>query len=87
VSGWNFLCYGYTRGTGEFATKADKLLTGALSVAKVEVIIIDASHVNAKKRGILDMPETQIPLIKLLAREEFKARYGIEERGLKVAMY
>jgi protein CMS1 len=55
-------------------------------VAKVELVIVDASHVNVKKRGILDMPETQIPLIKLLAKEEFKSRYG-DEGGLKIAVY
>ncbi len=39
-------------------------------------MVIDASHIDQKKRGILDMKETQVPLIRLLARETFKERYG-----------
>lgn len=62
----------------------DELLTGedALSASKLERIVIDASHIDQKKRGILDMKEIQMPLVKLLSKPEFKERYGVagEER-------
>lgn len=50
--------------------------TGALSAASLERIVIDASHIDLKKRGMLDMKETLVPLISLLTRPELKARYS-----------
>ena len=38
--------------------------------------MVDLSHVDQKRRGILDMKETQKPLLDLLNREEIKNRYG-----------
>ena len=35
---------------------------------KLERIIVDCSHVDQKKRGILDMRETLRPLLKLLTK-------------------
>lgn len=40
----------------------------ALSVDNLDTIVIDASHIDAKKRGILDSPESVVPLVKLLGR-------------------
>jgi protein CMS1 len=39
-------------------------------------IVVDASHIDQKKRGIVDMRETMLPLAKLLCREALKERYG-----------
>jgi protein CMS1 len=50
--------------------------SGALKPAHLERIIIDASHIDQKKRGVLDMKETQVPLVDLLARPELKERFG-----------
>lgn len=55
--------------------------SGALSSAHLERIIVDASHIDLKKRGILDMKETQIPLVQLLTRKEIRERYSIEGGG------
>ncbi len=60
------------------------LVAGALSSADVERIVIDASFIDQKKRGILDMKETQVPLVQLLTRPELKARYG--EAGSKIEL-
>lgn len=38
--------------------------------------MVDGSHIDQKKRGILDMRETQQPLMALLNRSELKSRYG-----------
>lgn len=51
-------------------------------MASIERIIIDASHVNEKQRGILDMRETLVPLMMLLTRSELKERYAEDvQRG------
>lgn len=45
----------------------------------LERIVVDASHIDQKKRGILDMKETVVPLAQLLSRPDLKARYGSGE--------
>jgi protein CMS1 len=58
-----------------------------LSAEHLERIIIDASYIDQKKRGILDMPETQEPLITLLNQEELKKRYGLKEKEIQLIIY
>ncbi|KAI4850844.1 hypothetical protein E4T44_02055 [Aureobasidium sp. EXF-8845] len=58
---------------------------GALSAGRLERIIIDASHIDSKKRGILDMKEVQSPLIKLLTRPSFKEKYN-EDKMKKIEL-
>ena len=41
----------------------------------------DCSHIDQKKRGILDMRETQQPLMLLLNRHELKKCYGVSSGG------
>lgn len=53
----------------------DLMDNGALNTSKLTRIIIDASHIDIKKRGVLEMKETQIPLMKWLARKEFRDRF------------
>lgn len=48
---------------------------GALSIEDLKRIVVDASHIDQKKRGIVDMRETMLPLAKLLCREDLKGRY------------
>ncbi|KAH9832440.1 U3-containing 90S pre-ribosomal complex subunit [Teratosphaeria destructans] len=54
----------------------DLLEDGCLKADRLERIVVDASHIDQKKRGILDMKETQVPLVKLLAREDLKEMYA-----------
>jgi protein CMS1 len=54
-------------------------------VSTTERILVDASHVNGKKQGILNMPEIQVPLTKLLANEKVRARYA--DGSLKIIVY
>ncbi|KAG9939309.1 hypothetical protein KCU98_g19456, partial [Aureobasidium melanogenum] len=58
---------------------------GALSAGRLERIIIDASHIDSKKRGILDMKEVESPLIKLLTRPSFKEKYN-EDKMKKIEL-
>ena len=59
--------------------------TGALSVNHLKRIVIDASHIDIKKRGILDMKDTQLPLVKLLNQSELRLRYG--KKALQIIFY
>jgi protein CMS1 len=62
-------------------------LVGALSAKHLKRIVVDASYIDQKKRGILDMKDTQPPLIKLLTRADFKERYGAKEKGIHLMFY
>jgi protein CMS1 len=50
----------------------------ALSLANLKRIVVDASHIDQKKRGIVDMRETMMPLAKLLCMQVLKGRYEDE---------
>ncbi len=60
---------------------------GALSSSKLERVIVDASHIDQKKRGIFDMRETQQPLMQLLNRPEIKDRYGSGKGDIQLIVY
>ncbi|KAK4214104.1 U3-containing 90S pre-ribosomal complex subunit-domain containing protein [Rhypophila decipiens] len=60
----------------------DALLTG-----EVKRIIVDASHIDQKKRGIMDMRETLMPLVKLLTRKELNDRYTDPDQPLDLIFY
>ena len=53
----------------------------------IERIIVDASHIDQKKRGLLDMKETQLPLVQLLTRAVFKERFGSEKGGIELLFF
>lgn len=60
---------------------------GALSVTELERVLIDATHIDQKKRGIFDMRETQEPLMLLLNEPELKSRYGSEKGNVQLMLY
>jgi protein CMS1 len=60
---------------------------GALSVDNLKRIVIDASHIDQKKRGVMDMKETMVPLAKWLARKEFKDRYTEADNHVELMFY
>lgn len=49
--------------------------------------MVDASHIDQKKRGILDMKDTLIPLVNVLTRKEFRARFGDTKDPLELMFY
>lgn len=53
----------------------------------MERIVVDASHIDQKKRGLLDMKETQVPLVDLLTRPEFKDRYSGGENRVELLFF
>lgn len=58
---------------------------GALSLAKVEYVIVDGSYTNEKKRSIFSMGDTSVPLTQLLSRSVLREAYG--EGTVKVIVY
>ncbi|TVY48120.1 Protein CMS1 [Lachnellula occidentalis] len=65
----------------------DLMDDGALAVDRLERIVIDASHIDLKKRGILEMKDTQVPLIVWLGQSEFKERYAADQNGIQLLFY
>ncbi|KAL3420195.1 hypothetical protein PVAG01_08694 [Phlyctema vagabunda] len=65
----------------------DLMDDGALAVDRLERIVVDASHIDQKKRGILEMKETQVPLTIWLGQKEFRDRYGPAPKGIELLFY
>jgi len=56
-----------------YPTRSKVLTTiGNLKCANLKHIVIDASYIDEKKRGILDMKDLHKALLDLLLRPEFK---------------
>jgi protein CMS1 len=53
----------------------------------LERLVVDASHIDQKKRGVMDMKDTMMPLARFLARKEFKEKYAAEEKPLSLLFY
>ena len=62
-------------------------IAGALSVEHLKRIVVDASYIDQKKRGVLDMKDTMMPLSKWLTRKEFKDRYVDDEKHLDLLFF
>lgn len=73
-------------GTDGLNVKLTRIL-GTLKLDKLEQLVVDASHIDQKKRGIMDMKETMIPLARWLCRAEFKERYTDPEQPLQLLFY
>ncbi|KAM3064971.1 Protein cms1 [Clarireedia jacksonii] len=65
----------------------DLMDDGSLAIDRLERIIIDASHVDQKQRGVLEMKETQVPLIKWLSASTFRDRYEGSTDRLQILFY
>ncbi|PHH88686.1 hypothetical protein CDD83_7199 [Cordyceps sp. RAO-2017] len=74
-------------GVGTPARLTELIDNGALSLDNLQRLVVDASHIDQKKRGIMDMKDTMVPLARFLARQEFKGRYGDEKEPLRLLFY
>ncbi|KAM4064997.1 u3-containing 90S pre-ribosomal complex subunit [Hirsutella rhossiliensis] len=74
-------------GVGTPARLMELMDNGALSLDKLQRLVVDASHIDQKKRGVLDMKDTMMPLARFLTREELKSRYGDEKKPLALLFY
>lgn len=50
-------------------------------------LLVDGSHIDTKKRGILDMKELQISLVRLLSKPELKDKYKSANGPLEILFY
>lgn len=71
----------------EMAREANEENAGALSLDLLQQIIVDASHMDQKKRGVMDMKDTMLPLARFLTRQEFKDRYAADEKTISLLFY
>ena len=62
-------------------------MIGALVTDRLERIVIDASHIDQKKRGILEMKEVQVPLVVWLRQKQFRDRYGAVKDDIQLLFY
>jgi len=60
---------------------------GALITDRLERIIIDASYIDQKRRGVLEIKETQVPLMVWLGQAEFRERYGATSDCIQLLFY
>lgn len=60
---------------------------GALSATHLKRIVVDASHIDQKKRGVMDSKDTMLPLARWLSRTEFKERYMESESPIELMFY
>ncbi|KAI5464282.1 U3-containing 90S pre-ribosomal complex subunit-domain containing protein [Mariannaea sp. PMI_226] len=74
-------------GVGTPARLIDLIDNGALSLDNLKRIIVDASHIDQKKRGVLDMKDTIIPLARFLTHKGFKDRYVDAKKPLALLFY
>lgn len=74
-------------GVGTPKRISDLLDDGALSAVALQRIVVDVSHIDQKKRGILDLKDLQPALMDLLNRPDLKERYGVEKGGIELLFY
>ncbi|KAM0195071.1 hypothetical protein ACHAPA_005666 [Fusarium lateritium] len=72
---------------GTPARLMDLIDNGALSLEHLKRLVVDASHIDQKKRGVLDMKDTMMPLARFLSRPDLKERYGDEKKPLALLFY
>jgi protein CMS1 len=53
----------------------------------LERIVVDCSHIDLKKRGILEMRETQVPLTVLIGQADFRERYNAASGGIDLLFF
>ncbi|KAJ9210701.1 hypothetical protein DTO166G4_7661 [Paecilomyces variotii] len=74
-------------GVGTPVRLIDLIDSGALKLTEVKRIVIDASHIDQKQRGIFDMKEIYLPLLKLLTKPELRERYGAKKAKIQILAF
>ncbi|GAD92199.1 hypothetical protein AOR_1_206084 [Paecilomyces variotii No. 5] len=74
-------------GVGTPVRLSDLIDSGALKLTEVKRIVIDASHIDQKQRGIFDMKEIYLPLLKLLTKPELRERYGAKKDKIQILAF
>ncbi|KAI9863004.1 MAG: hypothetical protein M1824_000690 [Vezdaea acicularis] len=66
---------------------ADLHQNGALTLSNLRRIVVDASYVDQKRRGIMDMKETLTPLLTFLNTKELKDQLLTSGEGVALMFY
>ncbi|KKA31197.1 hypothetical protein TD95_000822 [Thielaviopsis punctulata] len=74
-------------GVGTPARLAELIENGALKMDKLQRIVVDASYIDQKKRGIMDMKDTMMPLASFLTRKELQERYLEDDKHVDLIFY
>ncbi|KAJ5555575.1 hypothetical protein N7535_008010 [Penicillium sp. DV-2018c] len=74
-------------GAGTPTRISDLIDSGNLKLDELERIVIDGSYIDQKQRGIFDMKDTHMPLLKLLTRPELRERYGSSKKSVKILVF
>ncbi|KAJ5118628.1 Protein CMS1 [Penicillium atrosanguineum] len=74
-------------GAGTPARISDLIESGTLKLNELERIVIDGSHIDQKQRGIFDMKDTHLPLLKLLTQPELRKRYDAGKKKLQILIF
>ncbi|KAL2866027.1 uncharacterized protein BJX67DRAFT_152550 [Aspergillus lucknowensis] len=74
-------------GAGTPSRISDLIDSGSLKLNELRRIVIDGSYIDQKQRGIFDMKETHLPLLQLLARSEFRGRYGVKNNRIEILVF
>ncbi|PMB64408.1 Protein CMS1 [Beauveria bassiana] len=72
---------------GTPARLSELIDNGALSLEGLHRIVVDASHIDQKKRGVMDMKDTMMPLAKFISKKQFEDRYTDEDKPLSLLFF
>ncbi|CAL5866518.1 uncharacterized protein PFLUO_LOCUS727 [Penicillium psychrofluorescens] len=73
-------------GVGTPTRVSDLIESGTLKVDDLQRIVIDGSYIDQKQRGIFDMKDTHLPLLRLLTRPELRECYG-KSKKLQIVVF
>ncbi|KAK2758056.1 hypothetical protein FQN54_004462 [Arachnomyces sp. PD_36] len=74
-------------GVGTPARISDLINADVLKLEHLKRIVIDASYIDQKKRGIFDMKEVFIPLLQLLTRADLRDRYTSKDEKVHILVF
>ena len=74
-------------GIGTPQRLVDLLENGVMKTENLKRIVIDASHLDQKRRSVFDMKELLDPLIKLLSKLHNSERLGSHENQTRVIVF
>jgi hypothetical protein len=60
---------------------------GDLKLDALKRIVIDGSYVDAKKRGIFDMKDLHLPLLRFLNRPDLRERYSSTDSKVRILVF
>lgn len=66
---------------------ANLVTLGALKFDSLQRIVLDGSYIDQKKRGLFDMKDLHLPLLKFLNRTDLRNRYPSKEDRVQILVF